>query len=164
MVESSGSAEVPSGASGGRQLSLADKLNHLFETVKNPATGKKFTNAEVSRAIREAGEADGLTVSESAISQLRSGAKPNPTVNTVEALARHFNVTPQYFFPDFDAEESEKIRASMELIAAVGDTKVRGLALRANGLSADSLKMITTVIEQARRLEGLDKPDNPSVT
>lgn len=54
MVESSGSAEAPSGSSGGRQLSLADKLNHLFETVKNPATGKKYTNAEVSRAIREA--------------------------------------------------------------------------------------------------------------
>ena len=158
MVESSGSAEVPSSAPGGRQLSLADKLNHLFETVRNPATGRRYTNAEVSRAIREAGGPDGPTVSESAISQLRSGAKPNPTVKTVEALARHFNVTSQYFFPDFDAEESEKIRASMELIAAVGDSKVRGLALRANGLSAGSLKMITAVIEQARRLEGLDNP------
>ncbi|CAL9585877.1 Nucleoid-associated protein EspR [Streptomyces sp. enrichment culture] len=158
MVEPSGSAEASVGAASARQLTLADKLNHLFQTVKNPATGKRYTNAEVARAIREGGETDGLTISESAISQLRSGAKPNPTVRTVEALARHFHVTPQYFFPDFDTEESEKIRASMELIAAVGDSEVRGLALRANGLSADSLKMITAVIEQARRLEGLDKP------
>lgn len=141
------------------RLSLADKLNHLFQTVKNPATGRKYTNAEVSRAIREAADPGGPTVSESAIAQLRSGAKPNPTMNTVEALARHFSVTPQYFFPDFDDEESEKIRASMELIAAVGDSKVRGLAMRANGLSADSLRMIKTVIEQARRLEGLDKSE-----
>lgn len=156
MVQSSGPAKGPSGAPDAPLLSLADKLNHLFETVKNPATGKRYTNAEVSRAIREAGGPDGVTVSESAISQLRSGAKPNPTVNTVEALARHFHVTPQYFFPGFSTEESEKIRASMELIATAGDSKVRGIALRANGLSADSLKMIKTVIEQARRLEGLD--------
>ncbi|MBN3932979.1 helix-turn-helix transcriptional regulator [Streptomyces verrucosisporus] len=157
MVEPGGSAEASVGAAGARQPTLADKLNYLFQTVRNPATGKRYTNAEVARAIREGGEADGLTISESAISQLRSGAKPNPTVRTVEALARHFHVTPQYFFPDFDAEESERIRASMELIATVGDSEVRGLALRANGLSADSLKMITAVIEQARRLEGLDE-------
>ncbi|MDV6288071.1 hypothetical protein R2F25_09395 [Streptomyces sp. UP1A-1] len=46
----------------------------------------------------------------------------------------------------------------MELIEAVADSDVRGLALRANGLSADSLRMITDVINQARRWEGLDKP------
>ncbi|MFJ9085847.1 transcriptional regulator [Streptomyces sp. NPDC102384] len=154
MADSGGSA-----ASGDRRPTLADKLNHLFETVANPATGRRYTNAEVSRAVRERGAGDGATVSESAISQLRSGAKPNPTVRTIEALASHFHVTPQYFFRDFDAEESEKVRASMELITAVGDSDVRGLALRANGLSAESLKMITTVVEQARRLEGLDKSD-----
>ncbi|MFI8872245.1 helix-turn-helix domain-containing protein [Streptomyces sp. NPDC055243] len=157
MVEPGGSAEAPADAVDARQVSLTDKLNHLFDTVKNPATGKRYTNAEVARAIRESGEADGVTVSESAISQLRSGAKPNPTVRTVEALARHFHVTPQYFFPDYDGEEADKVRASMELIAAVGDSEVRGLALRANGLSADSLKMITEVINQARRWEGLDR-------
>ena len=47
----------------------------------------------------------------------------------------------------------------MELIEAVVDSEVRGLALRANGLSAGSLKMITDVINQARRWEGLDKPE-----
>ncbi|MFF8481930.1 transcriptional regulator [Streptomyces antibioticus] len=157
MEEPRESAEVPAGADGARQMSLADKLNHLFETVRNPETGKRYTNAEVARAIRAAGEADGVTVSESALSQLRSGAKPNPTVRTVEALARHFHVEPQYFFSDYDGENAERIRASLELVAAVADSDVRGLALRANGLSAESLKMITEVINQARRWEGLDR-------
>ncbi|WP_299528200.1 helix-turn-helix transcriptional regulator [uncultured Streptomyces sp.] len=148
MSESSGPAEVPGGAADARR-SLADKLNHLFETRKNPATGKRYTNAEVARVI---------SVSESAISQLRTGAKPNPTLKTVERLAGHFHVEAQYFFSDYDADEAEKVRASMELIEAVADSEVRGLALRANGLSADSLKMITNVINQARRWEGLDRP------
>ncbi|MFI8440147.1 helix-turn-helix domain-containing protein [Streptomyces rochei] len=148
MVESSGPAEAPGGAADARR-SFADKLNHLFQTVTNPETGKRYTNAEVARAI---------SVSESAISQLRTGAKPNPTYTTVERLAGHFHVKEQYFFSDYDAEEAEKVRASLELIEAVVDSDVRGLALRANGLSADSLRMITDVINQARRWEGLDKP------
>ncbi|MFE4212233.1 helix-turn-helix domain-containing protein [Streptomyces sp. NPDC056844] len=147
MAESSGPAGAPGGAAGARH-SLADKLNHLFGVAKNPVTGKPYTNAEVARAI---------SMSESAISQLRSGAKPNPTLSTVERLAGHFHVEAQYFFSDYDAEEAEKVRASMELIEAVADSDVRGLALRANGLSADSLKMITDVINQARRWEGLDE-------
>lgn len=149
MMEFSGPAEAPDGAAGARR-SFADKLNHLFRTAKNPATGKRYTNAEVARAI---------SVSESAISQLRTGAKPNPTYTTVERLAGHFRVKEQYFFSDYDAEEAEKVHASMELIEAVVDSEVRGLALRANGLSAESLKMITDVINQARRWEGLDKPE-----
>ncbi|WP_240678220.1 transcriptional regulator [Streptomyces griseoviridis] len=155
-VEPEESAAVSPGAVGAKQLSLPEKLNHLFETVKNPATGKRYTNAEAARAIREDAEGGGVTVSESALSQLRSGVKPNPTVRTVEAIARLFHVAPSYFFPDFDDAEAERVRASVELLAAVGDTGVRGLALRANGLSADSLKMITDVINGARRLEGLD--------
>ncbi|MET9869226.1 helix-turn-helix domain-containing protein [Streptomyces sp. NPDC006386] len=148
MVESSEPAEAPGGAAGARH-SFADKLNHLFEIKKNPATGKRYTNAEVARAI---------SVSESAISQLRTGVKPNPTLKTVERLAGHFHVEAQYFFSDYDPEEAEKVRASMELIEAVADSEVRGLALRANGLSADSLRMIANVINQARRWEGLDTP------
>ncbi|MFJ4800878.1 transcriptional regulator [Streptomyces murinus] len=157
MMESGDMAEASAGAASARELTLADKLNHLFEKVKNPATGKRYTNAEAARVIRESGGEGGVTVSESAISQLRSGLKPNPTMNTVKALAGLFGVEPQYFFPGYDVEESEKIRASVDLIAAVDDSEVRGLALRANGLSADSLKMITAVIEGARRLEGLDR-------
>ena len=50
MVESSGPAQASGGAAGARR-SFADKLNHLFQTVANPETGKRYTNAEVARAI-----------------------------------------------------------------------------------------------------------------
>ncbi|WP_330434501.1 transcriptional regulator [Streptomyces sp. NBC_00825] len=158
MAEDSGSADA---ALGGRQPSLAERLNRLFDVRKNPATGNRYTNAEVSRAIAEAaaGRPDGITVAASTIGSIRSGVKPNPTKHTIEALARHFKVKPEYFFPDFDAEEVEKVPAAFELIEAVKDSEVRGIALRAHGLSPDSLKMIASVITQARRLEGLDTPD-----
>ncbi|MFF8918960.1 transcriptional regulator [Streptomyces sp. NPDC015032] len=157
MAEDSGSADASAAALGG-QPSLAERLNRLFDR-KNPATGNRYTNAEVSRAIADAaGEWDGITVAASTIASIRSGAKPNPTKNTIEALARHFKVKPEYFFPDFDAEEVEKVPAAFELIEAVRDSEVRGIALRAHGLSADSLRMIASVVTQARRLEGLDNP------
>ncbi|MFJ4572121.1 transcriptional regulator [Streptomyces sp. NPDC088846] len=161
MAEDSGPADVPAAAPEGRQPSLADKLNRLFDARKNPATGNRYTNAEVSRAISEAAASgpDGITVAASTIASIRSGVKPNPTKNTIEALARHFKVKPEYFFPDFDdAEEVGKVPAAFELIEAVKDSEVRGIALRAHGLSADSLKMIASVITQARRWEGLDSP------
>ncbi|MFD6626120.1 helix-turn-helix domain-containing protein [Streptomyces diastaticus] len=166
MVESNGTAGAPRGAAVGRH-SVASTLNRLFQTEKNPSTGRSFTNAEVARAV-------GL--SESAISQLRSGAKANPTLTTIERLAGHFGVEPAVFFSGREGEglgeapagesveprgaegESEEVRASKELLAAVSDAGVRGLALRANGLSPESLRMIAGVITQARRLEGLDDP------
>ncbi|MEU2021804.1 hypothetical protein ABZ565_06515 [Streptomyces sp. NPDC016469] len=40
------------------------------------------------------------------------------------------------------------------------DQNVLRVALRADGLSTSSLNMVSTVIEQARRLEGMPEMDN----
>ncbi|MEN8654366.1 helix-turn-helix transcriptional regulator [Streptomyces sp. 21So2-11] len=146
MTDAGQSADGIADGRDGRELTLAQKLSHLFATQRNPQTGRPYTVGDAARVTG---------VSSSLITQLKSGAKPNPTVKTVEALASLFHVSPSYFFADFDAEEGEKVRASMELIAAVSDNDVRGLAFRANGLSADSLKLIKAVIENARKAEGL---------
>ena len=139
---------------------LTQRLNHLFETVPNPATGRPYTNAEASRTIEAAAEPEGPTVSPSAISQLRQGTKTNPTATTLAALARLFGVTPNYFF-DVDEAESARADAALELLRTAEDSNVRNLAFRANGLSTESLEMIKTVIERARKLEGLEgRPDS----
>lgn len=154
---------------------VAAKLNHLIATKPSPS-GKPYTNPQIVQGIADAAGPEGTTISLSAIAQLRSGAKPNPTVNTLKALARFFDVSPSYFLDDGESEstvvqrhdlqdssaalvtstENDHLQAAQELLTAIKDNDVRGIAFRANGLSTDSLRMIKTVIEQARKLEGLD--------
>lgn len=130
---------------------FAARLDYLFREV-HPASRGPYTYAEVAHAIRERSGDDGKGISASAIQQLRTGAKKNPTMYTIKALADFFGVSPGYFFDD---EAAERTQAEIELAAAMRDQGVRRVALRANGLSTSSLQMLTTVIEQARRLEGL---------
>ncbi|HCA84134.1 MAG TPA: Secondary metabolite protein [Streptomyces sp.] len=134
----------------GRQRTLAEKLDHLFSTVHPPSRGP-FTPAEVAEAIAEA-DSDGRGLSASAIQQLRNGSKKNPTMNTLRALAAFFGVPPAYFFDDEVAAHTD---AEIGILAAMGDAGVRQVALRAKGLSTESLQILNSVIDQARRLDGL---------
>ncbi|MBA0053669.1 XRE family transcriptional regulator [Streptomyces sp. AJS327] len=133
---------------------LARRLNQLFETVVNPETGRKWTNAEVARSIASTVTAD-KQVAASTISQMRLGVKSNPTASTLTLLARFFWVTLDYFVEE-DEVEAERARVTSELLRVAEDSDVRNIAFRSSGLSVESLRMVTTVIEQARRLEGLD--------
>ena len=83
---------------------------------------------------------------------LRTGQRDNPTLKHLIAIARFFGVPPTYFFPD-DTLEATAVPA--DLAAALGDTHVREMALRAAGLSDRSLKAITDMIDSARTVEGL---------
>ncbi|MDI3408928.1 Secondary metabolite protein [Streptomyces cavernicola] len=129
------------------EKSFAELLDHLFQTVH--PKGRAFTYAEVSQGIRDA---SGVAISASAIQQLRTGVNKNPKMQTIRALAGFFGVEPSYFF---DEEEAERQRAEINVVAAMRDQGVRRVALRANGLSPESLDMLTAVINQARRLEGV---------
>jgi transcriptional regulator with XRE-family HTH domain len=129
---------------------LADKIDHLF-TVIHPAKGE-YSYEQVSKAIQERG---GPTISAAYVWQLRKGMRDNPTKRHLEALADFFGVPPSYFF---DEDAAHRVDAELELLAALRDGGVRDVALRASGLSEDSLTTIRAMIEQARRLEGL--PDD----
>ncbi|PGH49701.1 helix-turn-helix domain-containing protein [Streptomyces sp. Ru87] len=133
-----------------RQRTFAEKLNHLFATVHPPSRGP-YTPAEVAAATAEAND-EGRGLSASAIQQLRNGSKKNPTMNTIRALAGFFGVPPTYFFDD---EVAARTDAEIGILAAMGDAGVRQVALRARGLSTESLQIINAVIDQARRLDGL---------
>ncbi|WP_406091371.1 Secondary metabolite protein [Streptomyces sp. NBC_01013] len=131
-----------------RERTFSELLDYLFREVHPKGRGP-YTYAEVSQGIRDTSD---VTISASAIQQLRTGTNSNPKMQTIRALAGFFGVNPGYFF---DEEEAERQRAEIQLVAAMRDQEVRRVALRANGLSASSLSMVNTVIDQARRLEGM---------
>ena len=131
--------------------SLAAKLDKLFQAVRPGGRGE-YSYQEVADAIRGGG---GPTISATYLWQLRKGLRDNPTRNHLAALARFFGVSPAYFF---DEDAAEVVDAQLSLLAAMRDASVRSVALRAAGLSVESLQAVQVVIDHARRLEGLE-PD-----
>ena len=131
---------------------LADKLNRLFETI-HPRDRGEYSAEEVAEAIRARG---GPTISATYIWYLRKGLRDNPTRKHLAALAEFFGVSPAYFFDD---ELAARIDGELHLLAALRDSSIRHLALRAAGLSPESLHTIATMIERVRHLEGLPESD-----
>jgi len=127
---------------------LAEKLNRLFRTV-HPRGRPEYSSEEVAEAVRARG---GPTISATYIWQLRKGLRDNPTKKHLEALADFFGVSPAYFFDD---EVAARIEAELDLLAALRDAPVRQVALRASGLSPQSLRAIAEMIDRVRELEGL---------
>jgi ESX-1-secreted protein regulator len=130
------------------ERSLGDKLDHLFRTVLRD-DGREHSNEEVAAAV---GRDQGLSISASYIWYLRTGQRDNPTFKHLNALARFFGVPPSYFF---DEETRAEVEAELALLSAMRDAGVRDVALRAAGLSAESLEAIREVIVRVRQLEGL---------
>jgi transcriptional regulator with XRE-family HTH domain len=131
-----------------RQLrTLADKLNHLFATVRPPGHDREYTNAEVAQATG---------VSGSYVGYLRKGIRDNPTVDAVQSLARHFGVRPSYFVDeDLDEERLASVDAQLRLARALITPGIEALAMRAAeaDLSPEALDALTAMIEQVQRLE-----------
>lgn len=135
---------------------LAEKLERLFRAV-HPGSRGEYTYREVAEAIRQRG---GPTISPTYIWQLRTGQRTNPSMRHLEALAEFFGVPVSYFSSD---DTAARVNAELDLLAALRDTSVRHIALRAAGLSPQSLAAITDMIEHVRRLEGLpDPPTGPA--
>jgi hypothetical protein len=133
---------------------FARRLDHLFRTA-HPKDRGPYTPAEAAAAINEA--AGDRVVSGTYLWLLRTGKRDNPTMKHLIAIARFFAVPPTYFFPDDSLGENA---VPAELTAALGDEKVREMALRAAGLSDRSLKAITDMIDSARSVEGLIGSDD----
>ncbi len=132
---------------------FAERLEYLFRTV-HPKDRKPFTNVEVADAInRAAGE---QVISQAYVWQLRKGKKDNPTRKHIAALAAFFGVSPMYFFDDGEHEPLES-----EVKLAMKDDAVRDVALRAVGLSDQTLKAMQELIDRARILEGLPALEEP---
>lgn len=130
--------------------SLAERLEHLFRTV-HPASQGEYSSEEVANAIAERG---GATISATYIWMLRKGTRDNPTKKHIEALSDFFGVAPAYFFDD---ETAARIEAELAVVAALRDAAVHRVALRAAGLSPESLAALAEMIDRVRTLEGLPR-------
>lgn len=139
-------------------LTLAQKIDQLFRT--RHAAGREYTYEEVAEGIRSLG---GPTIAATQLWELRTGKKTNPRKTQLEALAAFFRVPIGYFFEDDG--ETARIQAQLELLAAMRNSDVERIALRAADLSPESLRAIAQIIEQARHIEGLPNggaTDSPS--
>lgn len=152
MAEDAADTEVDEAAgaaapNGGSSRSLAEKVDHLFTTVRS--SRGEYTYEQVASEIRDAG---GPTISAAYVWMLRNGKRDNPTMKHLEALASFFGVPAAYFFDD---EVSKAVNEQLAVVAAMRDAGVRKIAMRASGLSAESLGTIVDMIERVRALEGL---------
>ncbi len=125
-------------------------MDRLFDTVR-PANGygRRYSYAEVAELAEANG---GPSISASYIHALRNDPTRRPTRDALQALAAAFGVSVVYFFDD---DIADRLDADLELLVAMRDPTVRDVALRAAGLSADSLAAIAAMIDRAREWEGL---------
>lgn len=140
------------------------RLNHLFDTCPHPSAGRQLTNQEVAdRTLEHAAQSGDSSagVSASLIQKLRSGAKDNPTASTLKALAKAFGVRAAYFLDDEPPPTLEQATPATQedLEQLIKDADVRNLALRADGLSKETISTIASWVERARALEGLENSE-----
>ena len=141
----------------GEPRSLADKLNHLFDTVRPAGRTRPYSDRDVAAAMKAAG----TDISHTYIHMLRSGERTNPTHAHLQGLAKFFGVPAGYFFDDDTAVQvNEELRRLAQLRAlkeAFDSDGVRTVALKARGLSDGSLQQLGAIIDHVRSLEGLKK-------
>jgi transcriptional regulator with XRE-family HTH domain len=134
---------------------IARRLEHLFATVHPPGRGP-YSLREVADAINEA--AGTRLISVAYLSQLRSGQRTEPSHSRLAAIARFFGVDVRYFSDDETAQDTDE---QLEFLAAMRDSGVRAVAIRAAGLSETALEAVQALIENVRRLERLEDVGEP---
>lgn len=125
---------------------FASVLEHLITSREDP-DGRAWTNVSLAAALRD----EGIPVTPPYLSQLRSGARTNPTLTFLRGLAKVLGVTLAALDSD---DESQRVRDALDLQRAMTEQGIAGIALRAQGLSPQALAIIAQNIELARKLEG----------
>lgn len=113
------------------KLSFANKLNQLFD-LRRKKNGQPYTHEEV-------GSATGITTG--TISKLRRGQIGNPSHKVIDALARFFEVDPNYFF-EVSTETNEESDALLDVIS-----------LRASNLSEGGRRALLNMLDEIIKLE-----------
>jgi transcriptional regulator with XRE-family HTH domain len=132
---------------------LAHKINHLIG-VLYPDEGSRPGFAKLAQKIRED---SGSTMSSTYLWELATGKKRNLTQGTLTTLAAFFGVPAEYFLSN---EVAARVDTQLELVAALRNNRVRSIALRAEGLSDETLDSILTMLSQARKIEKLPPLDD----
>ncbi len=132
-MTSSGSADSDTTGPSSLARRLEDIVNAYYRGNRPP----------YSKIVEEIRESTGRTFSATYLWELATGRKRNATRDHLRVLAEYFGVTPDYFT---DEEVSERVRRQMEFAVALGNSKVRTLAFRADGLSEAGLDALLAVV------------------
>ena len=127
---------------------IAERLQYLFENKRKP-DGKKYSYREAIRAIEDAG---GASISVGYLSQLVNGVRTNPMMDAIQGLAKFFGVPLSYFDEHEDTEETNE---QLKLVAALQHAGVQDVAMRTVGLPPESVKLVLSMIDRVREVEGL---------
>jgi transcriptional regulator with XRE-family HTH domain len=125
-----GQAEVTHG--------VAERLEHLFEVVRNPKTGKPYSNAELARMTLG-------DLSEEDVERIRTGAVSDPSVSQVAALASVFGVEPSYLL-----DRGKPSLLDEELVKALRDEDVRNITRESSRLPDRERQLVLGIVRQFR--------------
>jgi transcriptional regulator with XRE-family HTH domain len=115
--------------------SIAGRLEHLFEAIKNPKTGEPYTNAEVARMTLG-------DLSEEDVEGIRNGSISDPTAGQVAALAGVFGVEPSYLLDRGEAS------LDGELVEALRDETVRAITRESLRLPDRERRLVLGIVRQ----------------
>ncbi|MFC8797319.1 hypothetical protein ACFT2C_06275 [Promicromonospora sp. NPDC057138] len=127
------------------------RLTELFD-AEEVKRGRTVTSAEVAKWMTE----NGHPVQRAYVNALRKGTKTTPSWGIIEGLAKYFGVAREYFITD--AEVTPMARAA-KLEKALADKGVEMFALRAEGLSEESLQLVIAMVDRMRAAENLGEVD-----
>jgi transcriptional regulator with XRE-family HTH domain len=131
--EGIGSGGVTSPTREGR--GVAGRVEHLFDAVRNPATGEPYANAEAARMTLG-------DLSEEDVEGIRTGAIGDPTVSQVAALAGVFGVGPSYLL------DRGELVFDQELVEALRDEMVREATREISRLSEKEKLLVLGIVRQ----------------
>jgi hypothetical protein len=122
--------------------SFADRLDELFRTVLNPATGKPYSVRHVAAQLT----ASGCMMSHTHLYDLRMGRATDPRRSEMEAIAAFFGKQLDYFTVT-DIQQ--------RLLEALADPAIKQVALRMVDaeLSSEGAAAVLAMIEHVRLLE-----------
>jgi transcriptional regulator with XRE-family HTH domain len=123
---------------------IADRVNELFATRTNPATGARWTNRSLSQAL-------GGAVSNTYLSMLRRAEIPNPSVFKLRLLARHFGVSIDWLVGE-DEGVPGNLGRDQRLLNALAQGFARDIAIEAGELTQAEQQLLLVMMRDARRL------------
>jgi transcriptional regulator with XRE-family HTH domain len=121
---------------------IGKRVSHLFEVVTSESTGGPYTDAEVARlSFGDLTEED--------VEAIRTGKRPDPSVDQIVALADVFGVHPSYFL---DRIKNSPLldREAMEIFR---DETVSAIAHRSLHLPGRERQMILNIIRQFEEMQ-----------
>nr|BFD87573.1 helix-turn-helix domain-containing protein [Streptomyces sp. Xyl84] len=142
-------SDLPRGQGGRPLLARFDERLRALIVALYPDERQRPGYARLAAQIRQT---TGGTISATYLWELATGKKRNLTLEQLDVLAQFFGVPPEYFFDD---EAAERVSAQLKLASALRDARVRNLALRADGLSPQTLDALLTMVNEARRIQQL---------